>query len=359
MTAVQGGPGEVRYQALALQLRTVSIGHLPSRSEARALLASNIDRVGAAIAASIAFLHQYECTAVRLVVLPEYCLTGAPSGGSFRAWRERAALEPDGPEYRALGAIAASNGIFLAGNAYEADANFPDLYFQTSFILDPRGVVILRYRRLISLYSPSPYDVWDRYLALYGEDALFPVADTAIGRLAAIASEEILYPEIARCHALRGAEVFVHSTSEMGSPRDTAKDIGKRARAAENLAYLVSANASGVDNTALPERSTTGMAKIVDYEGRVLAAAAPGGDSMVAAATLDIAALRARRRQAGLSNALVRQPLQAYAESYRLSDWRAPNQLLNDSATEGPCSAETLRELQQQDIARLARRGSI
>jgi predicted amidohydrolase len=357
MTSTGDFNSKLRYQALALQIRTNSVGHLPDRASARALLTANVERAATAIAASIAFVRQYDGSDVRLVVLPEYSLTGAPAGGTLRGWRDKAALEPDGPEYRALGKIAAANGIFLAANAYEADPHFPELYFQTSFILDPAGALILRYRRLISLYSPSPYDVWDRYVALYGEDALFPVADTAIGRLAAIASEEILYPEIARCHAMRGAEVFVHSTSEMGSPHATAKDIGKRARAAENLAYVVSANAGEVDNTALPSCSTTGMSKIVDYEGRILAAAAPGGDSMVANATLDVGALRARRRQSGLSNTLVRQPFQAYGESYRRGAFHAPNQL--QGLSDEKLSVDTLRQTQRQNIERLSRLGSI
>ena len=42
--------------------------------------------------------------------------------------------------------------------------------------------------------------------------------ETEIGRIAAIASEEILYPEIARALALRGAEVFIHSSSEAARP---------------------------------------------------------------------------------------------------------------------------------------------
>ena len=59
------------------------------------------------------------------------------------------------------------------------------------------------------------------------------------------------------------------------------------------------------------------MSKVVDYMGQILAEAAPGGESMVAYATIDLAALRACRRKTGLSNVLSRQPLQAYSESYR------------------------------------------
>src|SRR2546430_2207941 len=80
------------------------------------------------------------------------------------------------------------------------------------------ATLVLRYRRLLSMFAPSPWDVWDAFLDRYGIDAVFPVATTEIGRLAAIASEEILYPEIARAHAVKGAEILLHSTSEAGSP---------------------------------------------------------------------------------------------------------------------------------------------
>jgi predicted amidohydrolase len=345
-----------RYHALALQVTTRSVGAVVERAAARAAIAANIERIGRAAAGSMAFVRQYDGGTVRLVVLPEYSLTGAPPAGAFSAWRAHAAFAPDGPEYEALGALAERLQAYLAGSAYEADPNFPDLYFQASFVVSPAGRVVLRYRRLVSLYSPSPYDVLERYLEIYGVEALFPVADTEIGRLAAVASEEILYPEIARCHVMRGAELLVHSTSEMGSPRPSAKDIAKRARAAENMAYVVSANAAGVTGTTVPEHSSTGMSKIVDYEGRVLAEAAAGGDSMVANAEIDIGALRSRRRQPGLSNVLVRQPFQAYAASYAATVFHAPGQLAAPVVQPGTA---TLRATQAAVIERLARLGLI
>lgn len=344
-----------RYRALALQVTTHSVGACPSVEAAREQIRLNISRISMIIGTSIAQLTEQHGTSVRLVVLPEYCLTGAPTGGPFVEWRTKAAVAMTGPEYQELGRIAAVNRIFLGGNAYEADPNFPELYFQTSFLLDPGGNVVLRYRRLISLYSPSPYDVLPKYLEIYGAESLFPVFDCEIGRIAAIASEEILYAEISRCHAMRGAEVLIHSTSEMGSPRATAKDIARRARAAENLAYVVSANAAGVGGTPLPERSTTGMAKIVDFDGRVLAESTPGGDSLAANATLDLGALRHRRRQAGLTNTLVRQPFQAYAGSYRQALFHASGQLTEVSRP----ATDALRARQQATIEHLDRLGLI
>ena len=138
-------------------------------------------------------------------------------GESIAEWVAKACLAPDGAEYTALATVAQQNGVWLAANNYETDAHFPGLYFQASTLFSPAGDCALRYRRLVSLFAPTPHDVWPAYLDRYGLEGVFPVADTPLGRLAAIASEEILYPEIARALALRGAELFLHSTSEVGS----------------------------------------------------------------------------------------------------------------------------------------------
>lgn len=348
------GPDGPRYAALALQVATNCVNACPDRAAARARMMENVARVRRAVAGSKGFIRQYNGVDARLVVLPEYVLTGFPMGETVPEWREKAALAHDGPEYRELGAIARDLDLYLAGNAYEVDPHFPELYFQCCFIIAPTGEVILRYRRLVSLSAPTPYDVWDRYVAVHGLDKVFPVVDTPLGRLAAIASEEIQYPEIARCHAMRGAEVFVHPTSEVGSPLMTTKEIARRARAAENLAYVVSANSARLENIAIPAESATGMSKIVDYKGDVLAEAAPGGESMVATATIDIGALRAARRKTGLTNMLVRQPFQVYADSYARTVFHPANQLLKDGAVRVPGKGE-ITGWQVADIERLSR----
>lgn len=347
-----------RYAALALQIATHCVNDCPDRTSARARMAENIAHVRRSLAGSKAFIRQFNGVDIKLVVVPEYFLTGFPMGESVPEWRDKAALAIDGPEYQALGAIARDHDLYLAGNAYETDPHFPELFFQCCFIIAPDGAVCLRYRRLISLSGPTPYDVWDRYVGIHGLDGVFPVVETPIGRLAAIASEEIQYPEIARCHAMRGAEVFVHSTSEVGSPLLTTKEIARRARATENLAYVVSANSARMDGTAVPASSTTGMTKIVDYRGEVLAEAAPGGESMVATAMIDLDALRAVRRRTGLTNMLVRQPFQAYAESYAQTVFHPKNLLLRDGEARVPGKGEST-SWQNADIARLSDAGII
>lgn len=303
------------YAALALQIAAQSVEHCADRAEASAQMLAMIDTVAAKLRGASVFIEQYGGTPTRLAVLPEYLLTSYPGRISIPDFAAKAALDIDGPEYHALGKIAQNQHLFLAGNAYERDTHFPGLYFQTSFVIAPSGEVVLRYRRLNSMFAPTPHDVWSRYLDVYGLDGVFPVVRTEIGNLAAIASEEVLYPEIARAHALRGAEIFVHSSSEIGSPLATPKAIARRARAFENIAYIVSANTAGITGTAMPAASADGNSCVVDYKGQMLAES-NAGETFTAFADLDLAALRAQRRKPGMTNQLARQRLELFAATY-------------------------------------------
>ena len=296
------------YRALALQVRCEAINKV---EDPRAVMAASIRRIGAQIGASKGFLGPD----TQLVVLPEYFLSGFPMGESLEAWAQRGAVDPDGDEEAAVGALAAAHDVYLSANLYERDPAFPGIYFQASVLWGPDGRVALRYRRLHSLFAPTPHDVWTRYVDTYGLDAVFPVADTPLGRLACIASEEILFPELSRVLALRGAEVFLHSTSEVGSVRTTPKDIARRARSIENLAYVVSANSAGMSGTDIPGASTDGKSQIIDFRGEPLAEAG-FGESMTANAELDIAALRRYRARPGMGNLLARNRLDLWAAEY-------------------------------------------
>ena len=300
------------FRALCMQVKCVAVNSASDAPAARAIMQQTIARLRQQIRAGVLWVGAEDC---QLVVLPEYFLTGFPMGESIAAWAEKAALEMNGAEYEALGQIAQENKIYLAGNAYEIDPHFPALFFQTCFLLDPTGNVVLRYRRLNSTYSPTPHDVWDKYLDVYGLAGVFPVARTPLGNIAAIASEEILYPEVARCHVMRGAEIFFHSTSQANERAKAVKEICTVARAVENMAYVISANSGGIEGTAIPVASVDGGSKIVDYRGVVLTETG-FGESLAAYSDIDVAALRRYRQRPGMENLLARQRFEAYAASY-------------------------------------------
>jgi len=313
-----------RYFAVALQMSCDGVHPDRDRATAVRRMTASIGRIDAHLAGAKRWIGGD----LKLVVLPEYVLTGPPWGESVEEWRDKAALDPAGAEFAALAGLAAKHSLFLAGNAYELDANFPGLYFQACFAFDPAGTRVLSYRRLISMFAPTPHDVWDRYLEVYGLDGVFPVADTAIGRLGAVASEEILYPEVARCHAIRGAEVLLNSSSEVGAFCLTQKQIARRARAIENLAYVVSANTAELRGIDVPVDSSNGGSGIVDFLGNQPVQAGQG-ESIAANAMLDLAALRAARSRPGMGNLLSRQALELFAESFARADLRRRNGLLD------------------------------
>ena len=344
------------YSAVAMQLTARSLEPWPDRASARAAMLEQIRTVGAQVLQAKIFIEQYSVCPLRLVVLPEYLFTSYPGRISIPAFAEKAAIAEGGPEYEALGAVAQKLGVYLAGNAYETDRHFPGLYFQACFIVAPNGNVVLRYRRLNSMSAVTPHDVWDRYLDAYGLDGVFPVADTEIGRLSAIASEEILYPEIARAHALRGAEVFLHCSSEIGSPLATHKQIARRARAFENLAYVISANTAGISGTDMPLASADGNSALIDWKGNVLAES-NSGETFTAFGDIDITTLRRARRKPGMTNYLSRQRLELFADTYA-GTVQPANTLIKDGQPQVP-DRDHFARVQDEVIKRLEKTGII
>jgi len=341
------------FTALALQANCPAV-NLQGLEQARENMLKTIARINGLIRGSKGFIRTFNGTEVRLLVLPEYFLTGFPLQEDIGAWHEKACIDQDGPEYQALAKVAQTNDLFLSGNVYERDENFPGLYFQTSFIIDPAGDVILRYRRLLSMFAPTPHDVLDRYLELYGEDSLFPVVDTEIGRLACVASEEILYPEICRALALRGAEIICHSSSEVSSPQRTPKNTAKLARAYENMVYIVSANSAGISNIPFPSGSTDGHSQVVDFHGAVLGEAG-AGESMCGNGEIHLAQLRESRARPGMTNVLARQRLELFAKVYQGESVYPANTLLQGGQCKVPDRSH-FSETLEASIGKLKRR---
>lgn len=336
------------YRAVAVQLRCDAVNACAGRDDSQPRIDAALDRALTAIRGAIAFLGRD----TRLFVLPEYFLTSFPAGERADEWIAKACLRIPGPEIDRVATFCAGAGVWVSGNSYEYDPDWPGRYFQASWIVGPDGLV-LRYRRLNSLYTPSPHDLWTQYRQRYSLREIFPVVDTPLGRLAAIASEEILYPEVARCLMVHGAEVFAHSTSDVAGHARMPKEVAKLARAAENLACLVSANSAGIRGIAVPEHSTDGKSKVVDYRGLVLAEAEQG-ESIVASAEIDLAGLRRYRRREGMQNLIARQRFELYAPVYAGHSFCPPDQF-----PEPIRGRDELVEAQRRTIESLVAKGVI
>ncbi len=234
---------------------------------------------------------------IKLVCLPEMFLTLAPVG-----WRNRRSsefydigcVEVPGSELEPLFEFARDAKVHVAANCYERDPRWPGRFFNCSFLIDPKGELVLKYRRVHSSVSSSPHDFLDEYVEEYGWDAIFPVADTELGRIAMFPCMEVVKPEVARMYALKGAEVLINPTND--SDDFPGWVACKQARALENNCYLISTNCGGwVTPRGYLESTNAGGTVMIDYMGNIYQKQLHAGESMKCRGLIDIEQLRAHR----------------------------------------------------------------
>ena len=150
----------------------------------------------------------------KVVVFPEFCLHGFQPGRSNVDWIE-ASIQVPGPETAQLGRAAKAAGCYVAVMVYEVIDAYPGRFWNTALVFDPQGEVALIYRKLYAMTGKTrPGDVYDDYVRRFGPQSLFPVLRTPFGNLGALICYDINFPEVTRCLALNGAEVFLHLSSE-------------------------------------------------------------------------------------------------------------------------------------------------
>jgi predicted amidohydrolase len=288
----------------------------------------------------------------KLVVMPEFALQGPPLDLPVAEWIERACCTIPGPITEPFQKFAQQHGIYIGGHQFDCDGEWPGRYFNTCFLIAPSGDVILRYRRINTAAFPSPHDFMDAYLARHSMAEVFPVAATELGRLAMIPCGEINVPEVARVYMMQGAEVFLHPTN---SARRAAQEAAKVVRAAENMAYVISANVAGTIGFSRDDSVPGGRSHIIDYLGRTLAYEDGNQETVGVAATIDLEALRAARKQdTGTANPLLRARWEMYRPFFAKASFYPPNQFLDvpmaDCAATRPVLAASLRNMAKAGV---------
>ncbi len=338
-----------RFRALACQTIVRPITEdIQTRKEGREIIKDNLD---AALNLMWKGLGN-NLGAVKLVTFPEMFLTLAPVWRNRKSsdWLELACVEVPGPELEPLFAAAREAQIFIGANVYEYDPKWPGRYFNCSFLISPEGEVALKYRRLHSTLTPSPHDFLDDYVDALGWDALFPVADTEIGKIAMFPCREITFPEVARMFALKGAELLIHPTNDSADfPGWTAC---KQARALENNCYLISTNAGGwVSKRGFLETTNAGGTIMVDYMGSIFEEVRPAGESMKARGLIDIEQLRGHRHSGNVLNVIAQLRTELYTEYKKTIT--PPNRFkdpMTDSSELRNLYAETMERMTEEGI---------
>jgi formamidase len=232
---------------------------------------------------------------VRLLVFPEFAHAAPVYETSDELWSRLAIPIPN--EHTDLYARTAKKlGVYVqTGTFLERDDRFGKAVFNTTCLIGPDGL-LAKYRK-VNPWIPwevhaSPHDIPN-----YPDDP-FPVTRTEIGNLGCAICYDWLFPEAMRQLASKGAEVLIRVSAYMDPWGATAPmdwwTVINRARAIENVAYVVAAN-QGAEFRNYPPFSWPGGSMLVDFEGRILAQADPGPGEKVVVAAVDLASLRAER----------------------------------------------------------------
>ena len=246
------------------------------------------------------------------------CMHEFPIQG-FQPWTRtelnKVAFDLPGPETEAIGQRAKRYGCYIAFGCYAREQGWPRHVINMSVIVGPTGEIVARHwkaRNMLGMFGDNAligttvYDVLDRYVEMYGWDAVLPVARTDIGNIAmtAVGMEPLLY----QCLALKGAEILVMSVTG-GSNADSAT-----ATARYNRIYTVGVgNSVSPDNIGFMESAGAedGGAVIVDPRGTVLAQTTNHHEDNVST-RIPIADFRKTRRVPEVPIALLRPVLDQY-----------------------------------------------
>ena len=279
-----------RYTAAIIQMRRIDPEDIPNVYERKE---ANLKR----LLGSFESLETWEVIdPVKLVVCPENILRHEFNEKEApQAERVISAVEIPGPETDRIAEMAKKYNTSISMSIHEKDPKYPGYFLNTAFIMNPKGRIILKYRKInpwVPLeVSTSPHDLLDIY-----DDPLFPVVETELGNLACMVCYDQFFPEVARQLTFNGAEVLIKPTIFPPYPQHMNYEpydwytIVNKMRSIENMVYGINCNSAKYGNSM-----------IVDYLGRTLAKGAKG-TPMTIGATIDIDAMREYRNKTQLHN---------------------------------------------------------
>ena len=212
-----------------------------------------------------------------LVVLPENFAFMGRSCGDANALREQPG---DGPLQGFLAQLARRLGIWLVGGTIPLEAEHAAKWRAACTVYDAEGRQVARYDKQ-HLFDVNLVESDEQFIesqSIEPGDRVV-VVDTPVGRLGLSVCYDLRFPELYRAMADRGAEVIALPAAFTAITGRAHWEILVRARAIENLAYVI-ASAQGGFHVA--SRQTYGHSMIVDPWGTKLAEQDRGNGFIVA-----------------------------------------------------------------------------
>ena len=263
------------------------------------------------------------------ILFNEFPLTGYSDGK--REEKLKFTIEIPGPETEALGKLAKACDTYIIFGSYARDDAWPGHILSLNAVIGRDGKVAEKFwkTRNVKNYQPGMEiptttieNVYDRYVAMYGEEALFPVLRTEYGNIAVstVQRDTMVY----NAFAMRGVEIMFR-TATLFSKLDVM------ATASFNNFY------SAMSNINFPADSEWakmgGGSLIVSPRGDVLAED-PSNDEAIIEAEIDIAALRKDRKIPPYPMDVTRPVFAQYQQAFPLNHLDVPIDQLPDDGAE-------------------------
>ena len=232
------------------------------------------------------------------------------------------AIEVPGPETEEISKKAKQYGCYITFGSYAKDANWPGHVLSLTTTIGPDGSIVGRdwkgseedvksYFGDVEMFTTSIYSVLDRYIEMYGRDAVVPVHRTPLCNFATSPMQQA--PEMFRAMAIKGAEVILRTATGGFNAVDMP------ACAAHNDLYVALANnAVSPDNQHFFDDAMGGAGRSAIWGpgGNVMAEANGKAEQQVLA-LLPIAEFRERHRQPDITAMdLVRDVFDDYRRSW-------------------------------------------
>jgi deaminated glutathione amidase len=212
-----------------------------------------------------ALLEEAAARGARLAALPEnFSFMGLQDADK----RQVAESAGAGPVQDFLAAEARRLRLWIVGGTVPLISGADGRVAAASLVYDNDGVRVARYDKihLFDVDIPGRAESY-RESAHVTPGARATVLDTPVGRLGLSVCYDVRFPELYRHLSANGAQIFT-VPSAFTSPTGRAHwETLLRARAIENLCYVVAPAQSGFHPSG---RETYGDSMIVDYWGRVL-----------------------------------------------------------------------------------------
>ena len=212
----------------------------------------------------------------RLLVLPENFAFLDDGSGT----RSIAETEGDGPLQDFLAKTAARLGAWIVGGTLPMAGTDPDRWRAASLVYDDEGKCVARYDKwhLFDVNVPGSDETYTESAHIEPGDRLV-VVDTPAGRLGLAICYDLRFPELFRAMLEQDVEIFALPAAFTAITGSAHWEPLVRARAIENLAYVVAAAQGGFHVNG---RETFGHSMVVDPWGRTLAMFERGNGHAVA-----------------------------------------------------------------------------